>query len=56
MALSYVGVASAKDTIAKARKAGATIAVDSMPIGAMGAIGIFVDPFGASLGLCSPPS
>ena len=49
--LSYVGVASVKDTIAKAKKAGATIIVDYMPIGEMGAIGIFVDPFGASLGL-----
>lgn len=49
--LSYVEVESVKATLAKAKKAGATIMQDYMPIGGMGAIGIFVDPTGAALGL-----
>jgi predicted enzyme related to lactoylglutathione lyase len=49
--LSYVEVDSVKATLAKAKKGGATIVQDFMPIGAMGAIGIFVDPTGAALGL-----
>ena len=40
-----------KKTIAKAKKAGANIVLDFMPIGDMGAIGVFVDPGGASLGV-----
>ncbi|MFO0711109.1 MAG: VOC family protein [Sandaracinus sp.] len=51
MWLSYVEVDSVKATLAKAKKAGATIVQDFMPIGAMGAIGIFVDPAGAALGV-----
>ncbi|MDX2023459.1 MAG: VOC family protein [Deltaproteobacteria bacterium] len=49
--LPYVTVDSVKDTLAKAAKAGAQIALDYMPIGDMGAIGVFVDPSGASLGV-----
>jgi len=49
--LSYVGVDSVKKTIAKAKKGGATILVDYMPVGGMGALGIFVDPTGATLGV-----
>ncbi len=49
--LPYVEVDSVKKTIAKAKKRGATIMVDYMAIGDMGAIGVFVDPLGAALGL-----
>jgi len=47
----YVEVESVKATIAKARKAGAQIHVEYMPIGDMGAIGVFQDPTGATLGV-----
>lgn len=49
--LSYVEVDSVKATIAKAAKAGATIMVPYQEIGGMGAIGVFVDPQGAALGV-----
>jgi len=49
--LSYVEVASVKATMAKAAKAGATVVVPYQEIGTMGAIGVFVDPQGAPLGL-----
>lgn len=49
--LPYVEVDSVKKTIAKARKGGATILVEYQPVGAMGALGIFVDPTGAPLGV-----
>lgn len=49
--LAYVEVDDVKKTIAKAKKAGANIVLDYMPIGDMGAIGVFVDPGGASLGV-----
>ncbi len=49
--LPYVEVASVKATLAKAKKAGANVVVDYMPIGVMGAIGVFVDPSGAGLGV-----
>jgi uncharacterized protein len=49
--LPYVLVDSVKKTIAKAKKLGAKVHVDYMPIGDMGAIGIFSDPSGASIGL-----
>lgn len=48
---SYVGVADVKKTIAKAQKAGATVIVPYMSIGDMGAIGVFIDPQGATLGV-----
>ena len=51
MWLSYVEVASVKKTIAKAQAAGATIMAPYVPIGDMGAIGVFVDPTGAALGV-----
>lgn len=47
----YVQVADVKKTIAKAAKAGATILVPFMPIPGMGALGVFVDPQGATLGV-----
>jgi predicted enzyme related to lactoylglutathione lyase len=49
--LPYVLVDDVKKTLAKAAKAGATIKVDYMSIGEMGAIGVFVDPTGATLGI-----
>ena len=50
--LHYVEVADVKKTLAKAKAAGAQIVVDFMPIGeTMGAIGIFMDPAGAALGV-----
>jgi len=49
--LCYVEVDSVKATIAKAKKAGAQVVLDYQSIGAMGAIGIFVDPSGAGLGV-----
>jgi uncharacterized protein len=51
--LPYVEVDDVKKTIAKASKAGAKVMVDFMPVGEMGAIGIFMDPTGAMLGLWS---
>ncbi|MDP2343519.1 MAG: VOC family protein [Deltaproteobacteria bacterium] len=49
--LSYVQVASVQKTLDKAAAAGATVVVPYTPIGGMGAMGIFVDPAGASLGI-----
>jgi uncharacterized protein len=49
--LSYVEVASVKDTMEKAEKAGAKVMVAYQEIGGMGAIGVFIDPQGAALGL-----
>jgi predicted enzyme related to lactoylglutathione lyase len=47
----YVQVDSVKRTIAKAESLGAKIVMAYQPIGDMGAIGIFVDPTGAALGV-----
>lgn len=49
--MPYVEVASVKKSIAAAKKAGAKIMVDYMAVGDMGALGIFVDPTGATLGV-----
>ncbi len=49
--LNYVEVASVKKTMAKAEKAGAKALVPFQEIGEMGAIGIFMDPQGAALGV-----
>jgi uncharacterized protein len=49
--LNYVEVASVKKTMAKAEKAGAKVMVAYQEIGEMGAIGVFVDPQGAALGV-----
>jgi uncharacterized protein len=51
MWLPYVQVDDVKATMAKAVKAGAKPALDYQEIGDMGAIGIFIDPAGAALGL-----
>jgi uncharacterized protein len=49
--LPYVMVDDVKATMAKAVKAGATAVLPFQEIGDMGAIGIFTDPAGATLGL-----
>ncbi len=50
--LPYVQVVDVKKSIDKARKAGANVVVDYMEIGpSMGAIGVFVDPTGAAIGV-----
>lgn len=55
--LAYVEVADVKKTMAKAAKAGATVVLPFMDIGAdMGTIGIFLDPSGAALGVWAKPA
>ncbi|HEX3776943.1 MAG TPA: VOC family protein [Polyangiaceae bacterium] len=49
--LPYVKVDDVKATIAKAVKAGGKPALEYQEIGEMGAIGIFIDPAGAALGV-----
>lgn len=49
--LPYVEVDSVKRTVAKAKKLGAEVVLDYQPIPDMGAIGVFVDPTGAALGV-----
>ena len=49
--LPYVQVDDVKATMAKAIKAGAKPALEYQEIGEMGAIGIFIDPAGATLGV-----
>ncbi len=49
--LPYVQVDDVKKTIAKAAKGGARVVVAYQEIGSMGAIGIFIDPSGAGLGV-----
>jgi predicted enzyme related to lactoylglutathione lyase len=49
--LPYVEVASVKKTIEKAKKGGANIVLPFQAIGDMGAIGVFIDPTGAALGV-----
>ena len=49
--LPYVQVDSVKKAIAKAEKRGANIVVAYQPIPNMGALGIFIDPTGAALGV-----
>ncbi|HYQ03247.1 MAG TPA: VOC family protein [Polyangiaceae bacterium] len=49
--LPYVQVEDVKATMAKAVKAGGQAVLEYQEIGEMGAIGIFVDPQGASLGI-----
>ncbi len=49
--LPYVQVDDVKKTLKKAEKAGAAIVMEYTPIDAMGAIGVFIDPAGAMLGL-----
>jgi predicted enzyme related to lactoylglutathione lyase len=49
--LPYVEVDDVKKVVAKARKLGADVQMEYMEIGDMGAIGVFVDPTGAAIGV-----
>lgn len=49
--LPYVQVDDVKKSVAKAQKAGAAVILDYMDIGDMGAIGVFIDPMGATIGV-----
>jgi len=49
--LPYVEVDDVKKTVAKAHKLGANVQVEYMEIGDMGAIGVFIDPTGAPIGV-----
>jgi predicted enzyme related to lactoylglutathione lyase len=49
--MPYVEVADVKKSLAKAKKAGGKVVLDFHPIGEMGAIGVFLDPTGAALGV-----
>src|SRR2546430_12455091 len=51
MWLPYVEVKDVRTTIEKARSAGAQVHVEHMEVPGMGALGIFTDPTGATLGL-----
>ncbi len=52
--LAYVEVADVKRTVAKAVKNGGQVVVEFMQIPDMGAMGIFMDPTGAALGVWQP--
>jgi uncharacterized protein len=52
--LPYVEVADVAKSLAKAIKAGAHVVVDTMSIGEMGEIGVFIDPSGAGIGVWGP--
>lgn len=52
--LPYVEVVDVRKTLDAARAAGATIVVDYQEVGANGAIGVFLDPAGAALGVWAP--
>lgn len=54
--LPYVEVKDVNATIAQAKKLGAEIVLEYQDIGDMGAIGIFVDPTGAALGVWAKPA
>ncbi len=49
--LVYTEVKSVKDALAKAESLGATIHLPFMPVGEMGAIGVFSDPQGNQMGV-----
>ena len=52
--VQYVGVKSVKQSMAKAKKLGATVLVEYMPIPEHGALGIFADPTGATCAVWEP--
>jgi len=49
--MPYVQVDDVKKSLAKATKAGGKVVVDFQSLGGNGAIGVFVDPAGAALGV-----
>ena len=52
--LSYVEVKSVKATLTRAKKLGARVVVPFQPVPGMGALGVFVDPAGAAMGVWQP--
>jgi len=52
--LGYVEVPSVKRAIAKAAKLGANVVLPYQPLPDMGAIGVFIDPTGAAIGVWEP--
>lgn len=52
--MPYVEVKDVKRTLAQARKMGAQVPVDYMPMENMGAMGVIVDPTGAAIGVWEP--
>jgi uncharacterized protein len=49
--MPYVQVDDVKKSLARAKKAGGKVVLDFHAIGEMGAIGVFLDPAGAALGV-----
>ena len=49
--MPYVRVDDVKKSLAKAKKAGGKVVVDYQSLGEMGALGVFLDPAGAALGV-----
>jgi len=49
--MPYVQVDDVKKSLAKAKKAGGKVVLDFQSLGEMGAIGVFLDPAGAALGV-----
>ena len=49
--MPYVQVDDVKKSLAKVKKAGGKVVVDFQSLGEMGALGVFVDPAGAALGI-----
>ena len=49
--MPYVQVDDVKKSLAKAKKAGGKVVLDFQSLGEMGAIGVFLDPSGAALGV-----
>ena len=49
--MPYVQVDDVKKSLAKAKKAGGKVVVDFQSLGEMGALGVFLDPAGAALGV-----
>ena len=50
----YLAVADAKATTAAAEAAGVPVYVPAMEVGALGSMGVFADPGGASIGIWQP--
>jgi uncharacterized protein len=52
--INYIGVASVKKTIEKARAMGAKVYVEYQEIPGMGALGVMADPTGATIAVWEP--
>ncbi len=51
---TYVAVTDATATQATVEAAGGTVMVPAMPVGDLGSMGVFIDPFGAVFGVWQP--